>query len=270
MHIAYDAYPGLGQPDTFRTFNAQPFIQAFDEVEFSEARWFAVYQSIKDMLKSKNLPLNMPWINYAYPLVEKQGRVQGFINMERTEDRLMAREDRVIRWEHPYTKTILDPEIFRPEVNEKAPALYLTDNKYRIPSYLNHQTDGNHSQSGKYEKGFLQSENSQPIFGIFHDQRPLMYENPNPKTKLTKKALVMIQVEMETSPLIVRDVGRFHDRLNMTASDKVEKIKVQLKSIEAHIGIEIQSFKDLDSLAREIDEPTLKQEDLDKMLRRVF
>ena len=270
MHIAYDAFPGLGQSDTFRNFDAQPFIQEFEEVDFSEARWYAIYQSIKDTIKSKQLPLNMPWINHAYKLADKQGRIQGFISIDRTQDRLMAREDRVIRWEKPYSKTTLDPAIFRPEVREQIPALYITENHHRIPSYLNHQTDGYYSQTGKYEKGIYQSEYSQPIFGIFHDQRPLMYENPNPNTKLEKKALVMIQVEMETTPIMNREVGRFHDRLNMTASDKVERIKVQLKSIEAHIGIEIQSFEDLDTLAREIDEPTLKQEDLDKMLRHVF
>ena len=270
MEISFQAFPGLDEPDTFKTFNAQPFIQEFQEVNFSEVKWFAVYQSVKEALKAKNLHLNMPWINYAYMLAEKQGRVQGYINMDRNEDRMMAREDRVIRWEQPYSQSFLDPAIFRPEALEKAPALYLTNNKYKLHSYLNHQTDGHQSQTGKYEKGFLQSENSQPIFGIFHDQRPLMYENPNSETVITKKALVMIQVEMETAPLIHKDVGRFHDRLNMTASDKIERIKVQLKSIEAQIDDDIKSFKDLNSLAREINEPNLKHEELEKMLRKVL
>ena len=269
LDLSFDAFPGLGQPDTFKNFNAQPFIQAFEEINLTETKWYAVYQSIKEMLLAKNFHLNMPWINYAYQLANKQGRIQGYLTMDRTEDNMMSREDRVLHWNQAYTKTILDPAIFRPEVNEKAPALYLTNNKTNIPAFLNHACDGQHSQMGRLEKGFYQSENSEPIFGIFHDQRPLQYENPSHKTNVTKKALVMIQVEMDTTSQVAPEIGKFHDRLNMTGSDRVEKIKVQLKSIEANVGIETRSYDNLDSLARDINEPTLQQEDLDTMLKQL-
>ena len=240
FQLAYEAYRGLGEYLNIENFNPTPFVTAFEQVSFSKTKCFAIYKSIKETIQSKHLPLDFCWTQYAHSLASKQGRNQGWITLDQTIDRAMAAEDNVSRWAEPFSRSILDHTIFRPEVKEKAPALYLVNNKNLLKPYLNHQMDGYHSQTGKYETGSHQSENSQPIFGTFHNQRPLQYENPDSDTVIQKKGLIIIQVEMETLTLVDRNKGQFHNKLCDVASDRVEKIKVQLKSIEAKIGIETQ------------------------------
>ena len=208
---------------------------AFEEIQFSKARWFAIYNSIKEKLQHKSLDMNMPWVDYAYLLANKQGRNQGYINMDRTVDKNMANEDGTAYWEVPYCRTILDHHISKDQVKEKVPGLYLTKNKACIPPYLNHQTDGRQSQTGKYEKGFLQSERAQPIMGIIFNERALQYENPDQNTKVTMKALVKIQVEQELFPVKDNNRGRYHDKLCYTESDRPDKIKVQMMSITRQV-----------------------------------
>ena len=238
--LAYEAYRGLGEYLTIENFNSTPFTTAFEEVSFSKTKWFAIYKSIKETLESKHLALDFCWTQYAHWLASKQGRNQGWISLDQTIDRAMAAEDNVTRWAEPFSRSILDHAIFRPEVNERAPGLYIVNNNNLLKPYFNHQMDGYHSQTGKYESGSHQSENSQPIFGLFHNKRPLQYENPDSDTIIQKKGLIIIQVEMETLTTTDRQKGHFHNKLCDVASDKVEKIKVQLKSIEAKVGIETQ------------------------------
>ena len=246
--LAYQTYRGLGQNNNFENFNPTPFVTAFEEVNFSKTKWFAVYKSIKETIESKHLTLDVPWIQYAHLLASKQGRNQGWLTLDQSHDRAMATEDNVTRWAEPFSKSFLDHTIFRPEVKEKIPALYITNNKNLLNPYLNHQMDGYHAQTGKYEAGSHQSENSQPIFGLFHNQRPLQYENPDSDTTLQKKGLIIIQVEMETAPSFPsRSRSHFHNKLCDISGDRVEKIKVQLKSMEAKIGIETQSFNNIDT-----------------------
>ena len=267
--LSYTAFRGLGQNEDIRNFDHNPFAAAFEEVNFSKTKWFAIYKSVKGTLESKHLALDLPWVQYAHLLASKQGRTQGWITLDQTIDRNMAREDNVTRWPEPHSRSILDHTIFRPEVKQKVPALYIINNKNLLKPYLNHQTDGYHSQTGKYERGSHQSENSQPIFGLFHNQRPLQYENPDSNTVISKKGLIVIQVEMESTQSFPLDKNQFHNRLCNIGGDKVEKIKVQIRSIEAKVGIETQSFEDIDALAREIDEPGLNQMTIEDMLKQI-
>ena len=239
--LGYEQYRGLGGNVNIENFNPTPFITNFEEVSFSKTKWFAIYKSIKETVESKHLALDFNWTQYAHWLASKQGRNQGWITLDQTIDRAMAAEDNVTRWAEPFSRSILDHAIFRPEVNEKAPALYIVNNRNLLKPYLNHQMDGYHSQTGRYESGSHQSENSQPVMGLFHNQRPLQYENPDSDTIIQKKGLIIIQVEMETLPIMTdRNKSYFQNRLCDVASDKIEKIKVQLKSVEAKIGIETQ------------------------------
>ena len=231
LRIAYEVYPGQGVNDEFHNFDARPFMTAFEEVQYSETRWYAIYQSLKETLMHKSLDLNLPWVDYAFVLANKTGRIQGYIDIDREVEQLMAREDGTTYWNEPYSKTILDNQIFRPEVREKVPGLYLTRNRNCILPYLNNQTDGEHSQTGKYEKGYYQSPFSQPIMGIFHDQRALQYENPDDDTAVSMKALVKIQVEQDFYPTKNKERGKFHEKLCLTSTDKVDKYKVQMMSI---------------------------------------
>ena len=239
--LAFDEYRTRNHDGEATDFNPAPFVQAFEEVNFSKARWYAIYKSIKETIENKHLSLESNWVQYAHLLASKQGRNQGWISLEQTLDRAMAVEDNIDRWPEPVSSSILDHAVYRPEVREKVPALYIVNNRNLLEPYLNHQTDGFHGQSGKYESGSHQSEKSQPIFGIFHNRRPLQYENPDSDTRLEKKGLIIIQVEMETTTMFTnRHKSHFHNRLCNVSSDKVEKIKVQLKSIEAKVGIETQ------------------------------
>ena len=234
LTAAYEAYPGQGKEDEFSTFNARPFIAAFEEVQFSEAKWFSIYQSVKETLIHNTLNMNQPWVDHAYPLASKQGRHQGYINLDREAEKQMAEEDGSAFWAEPFTKTILDHQIHSSEVKEKVPGLYLTKNKNCLLPYLNHQTDGRLSQTGKYEKGNYQSEYAQVNFGIFFNQRALQYENPDDDTVVTKKALVKIQIEQDlflTKKEWKDSKGKFQDKLCYTGTDKVDKVKVQMISI---------------------------------------
>ena len=233
--ISHQIYPGQGKNDDFRNFNVRLFTQAFEEAHFSETHWYAIYQSIKETLIHKSMDLNVPWIDHLYLLANKQGRNQGYLDIARDLEKQMATEDGTAYWHEPYTKTILDHHMSKPVVKEKVPGLYLTKNKSCLPPYLTHQTDGRLSQSGQYETGFYQSENSQPNMGIFFNERALQYENPDDDTAVSMKALVKIQVEQEL--FSKRDVtrGKFHDKLCLTASDKPDKIKVQMASITTKV-----------------------------------
>ena len=267
--LANDTYRHLGENANINEFDPSPYVATFEEVNFSKSRWFTVFLSIKEQLESKHLNLTQPWIEHAYKLTDKQGRMQGWISLEQNIDRAMAMEDGINRWPKEYSRSILDPTIFRPEVKEKTPALYIIKNNNILRPYLNQATDGYHGQTGRYESGTHQSDLPQPNFGIIYNQRPLQYENPDSTTELTKKGLIIIQVEMETAPTMDRSTGKFRDRLCMLSCDRVEKIKVQLKSIEAKNGLDTKSFDDIDSLAREINEPGLHQRTLETMLKQL-
>ena len=267
--LANTTYRSLGDNPNIRDFDPSPYIATFEEVNFSKSRWFTVFLSIKEKLETKHMDLNRPWIEHAYKLITKQGRTQGWISLEQTMERAMATEDGVNRWPKAYARSILDSTIFRPEVKEKIPAFYIIKNNNILKPYFNHATDGYHGQTGKYEAGTHQSDLSQPIFGTIFNQRPLQYENPDSNTVLNKKGLIIIQVEMETAPTIDRNTGKFRDRMCMLGCDRVEKIKVQLKSIEAKNGMDTKSFENIDSLAREINEPGLQQHVLETMLKQV-
>ena len=179
--------------------------------------------------------MNIPWVDHAYKLANKQGRLQGNLSIDREPDRAMAREDRHIYYEHPYSRTMLDSTIFQHRVKEKVPALYMTANKANIPPYLNHQCDGKLSQTGSYEKGFYQSETNEGIMGIFFNERILQYQNPNEDTAVSMKALVKIQVEQEMLPKFDNERGKYHNRLSSTGSDKTEKFKIQIGSITRQV-----------------------------------
>ena len=238
LKAGYDAYSlGQGNEDTFKNFKSHPFARAFENVNYSETKWYALYQALKETLISKSLELNIPWSDHAFKLANGQGRLQGHLNsLDREPDRVMAREDRHILYEQPHSKTILDPIIFHNKVKEKVPALYLTANRNLMTTYLNHQCDGKHSQTGSYENGFYQSEYTEPISGIFFDQRILQYMNPDEDTAVSMKALVKIQVEQEMLSRYDRDRGAYHDRLASTGCDRTEKFKIQIASITRQVN----------------------------------
>ena len=237
LRAGYDSYSlGQGKEDTFQNFHSHPFARAFDDVQYSETKWFAIYNALKETLTHKSLELNIPWTDHAYKLANKQGRLQGFLNsLNREPDRMMAREDRHIYYEQPHSRTILDPVIFQTKVKERAPGLYLTGNPNLMPPYLNTQSDGRHSQSGSYENGFYQSEYTEGMRGVFFDQRNLQYMNPNEDTAVSMKALVKIQVEQEMVSRYDKDKGTFHDKLATTGCDKTEKFKIQIASITRQV-----------------------------------
>ena len=193
-----------------------------------------MYNSLKELLIHNTLNLNQPWVDHAYTLASKQGRHQGYLDINRDIERQMADEDGAAFWAEPFTKTILDHQMQSPDVKEKAPGLYITKNNNCLLPYLNHQTDGRLSQSGKYENGYYQSEHAQCNFGIFFNKRALQYENPDNDTAVSMKALVKIQVEQDlfVSRKEREDAkGRFQDKLCYTGTDKVDKTKVQMVSI---------------------------------------
>ena len=238
LKTGYDIYPGQGQQDDFQTFDARPYQQAFEQVQFSEAHWYAIYETLKEKLIHKSLDLNLPWVDHAYLLANKQGRHQGYIDINREAEEHMARQDGTIFWNENVCRTILDHQIARPEVKEKVPGLYITKNKTCMQPFLTHQTDGRLSQMNKYESGQYQSEYAQPNMGIFFTERALQYENPDDDTAVSMKALVKIQVEQDVFPYKKpRDgkVGYFHEKMCHTASDKVDKIKVQITSITKQV-----------------------------------
>ena len=185
------------------------------------------------------MDLNLPWVDHAYLLANKQGRNQGYIDINREAEEHMARQDGTIFWKESVCKTILDHQMSKPEVKEKVPGLYITKNKTCLQPFLTHQTDGRLSQTGKYENGYYQSEYSQPNMGIFFTERALQYENPDEDTAVSMKAMVKIQIEQDQFPFKRQPgvkKGKFHDKICNTTSDKVDKIKVQITSITKQVS----------------------------------
>ena len=114
LKAGYDSYSlGQGREDNFQNFKSQPFARAFENVNYSETKWYALYNALKETLIHKSLELNIPWSDHAYKLGNGQGRLQGHLNsLDREPDRVMAREDRHILYEQPHSRTILDPIMF--------------------------------------------------------------------------------------------------------------------------------------------------------------
>ena len=265
---AFEVFKKTEGRDHFKLFDSTPMTRQFSEFNYSEAKWYSIYRSLKEMLTQKHLCIDTPWVQHLFTITNKQGANQGFVNIERPQEQQIAEWEDIKYWPQIFSRSILDQKIF--QVKEKVPHIYLIQNPHGLPPYQNKQRDGNLSQTGQYEKGFKHSERSQPIFGIFFDQRLLQYENPDHNVMPDNKILVVIQAEMQVDcQMDANRWGTFNDRLNTVNTDKMNKIQMQLQSITYKDGITVKNFNNLDALARAINDPSLKQSDLDKFLKQV-
>ena len=254
--------------ENFDNFNPETLAGVFPEAEYSRAKWFAIYMSLKEKLIHKSLSLDEPWIIHLFKLTNKQGAHQGFISIERQFERDINEEEELNHWPQDYSKSYLDMAIMNAQ--EKTPHLYMIKNEHSIPPFVNQQTDGHLSQTGQYENGKKHSERSQPMMGIFFNLRPIAYQNPDNNITPDFKALVIIQVEMQVDCQITKPRwGRFIDKLNGVDTDKMEKISVQLQSITLKDGLITKNFNDLDTLARVLQKPDLNQATLDSFLKQL-
>ena len=249
-------------------FNPSILAGVNPEVEYSRSKWLAIYSSLKEKLVHKSLSLDEPWIKHLFKLTNKQGAHQGFINIERPFEREINEEEEMNHWPQDYSKSILNKKIL--SVKEKVPHLYMIQNEHSIPPFVNQQTDGHLSQTGVYENGKKHSERSQPMCGIFFNQQPIDYMNPDNNVKPDNKVLIIIQVEMQVDSQITQPRwGRFIDKLNGVDTDKMDRISVQLQSIVMKDGLTTKNFQDLDTLARVIQKPDLNQATLDAFLKQL-
>ena len=249
-------------------FNPATLAGVHPEVEYSRSKWFAIYMSLKEKLTQKSLSLDEPWIKHLFTLTNKQGAHQGFISIERPFEQEINQEEELNHWPQEYSQSILDKKILK--VQEKVPHLYMIKNSYSLPPFVNQQTDGHLSQTGVYENGKKQSERSQSMLGIFFNEIPIAYMNPNHNIKPDNKAMVIIQVEMQVDSQINQPRwGRFIDKLNGVDTDKMDRINVQLQSIVLKDGLTTKNFQNLDTLARVIQKPNLNQATLDAFLKQL-
>ena len=251
-----------------KSFDQAALAGAFPEADYSQAKWFATWMATKEKLNQKSLNLDEPWVNHLFKLTNKQGAHQGFLNIERPFEREINEEDNLNHWPQDYSKSILNMAIMN--VQEKVPHLYMVQNEHSLPPFVNQQRDGNDGQLGLYESGKKHSERSQPMLGLFFNQNPLPYYNPDSNIRPDNRALVVIQVEMQVDhQLTPARWGKFIDRLNGVDTDKMGKISVQLQSVTLKDGLTIKNFQDLDTLARVIEKPDLQQSVLDAYLKQL-
>ena len=265
---SFEVYQNNNGRDHFQLFDSTPLMRLFPELTYSEAKWYSTYRSVKEMLTQKHLCIETPWVQHLFTVTKKQGANQGYINIERPHENEIAQWENITYWPQQYSRSILDHKIF--QAKEKVPHLYMIQNPHGLPPFMNKQRDGNLSQTGQYEKGFKHSERSQPVCGIFHNLRALPFENPDHNVMPDNKILVVIQAEMQVDcQMDANRWGTFNDRINTVDTDKVNKIQMQLQSITYKDGITVKNFNNLDALARAINDPSLKQEELDRFLKQV-